>query len=116
LAGCLSNGVLSADYFRLQPVGTEPVQPGLMLERMVPHLVSALDDAPQQTSVTRIRCIRSDHEEGELDPGVVERVERERYDGLEVTRTRAPTRIAVRPEVGPEVVQVERDAGEGAVR
>jgi hypothetical protein len=92
------------------------MQPRLVLEGVIPHLVPARDERGQGIGVAVDRGIEADDEEGDAQAELLERVERERQEAGQVRGALDPPLIAADLHVRPEVVDVERDAAQWTLR
>ena len=109
--GRLQNGSLAGGQFINELPTTVCVQPRLVMERVVADLVTGLSDRRKCGAVDRQRGVLADHKHGNLDPSACEEIQESGYDQVQIRRELAPGFIAVRFEIRPAVVEVERDAG-----
>src|SRR4029434_5408681 len=81
---------------------------------MVPNLVTATDQGLEGSAVAGLRRVHSHAEEGDPQAELIQSVEQGREEGVEIRRTTLPPCVPVGLEVGPQVVHVERNAGQGS--
>ncbi len=92
------------------------VQPRLVLERMIAHLVPARDDRRERARVAVYRGVEADHEEGDAQPHLLERIERHGKKAWQIRGSLDPPLVAADLHVRPEIVHVERDAAQRTLR
>src|SRR6185437_12060454 len=116
LARCGRDRVFGLLDFFLELRARVEVQPALVLERVIAHLVSARDELRDCGRVALYRRVEADDEEGDAESERLEGVERDGQESREMRRTRLPPLVAADFHVRPEIVDVERDAAERTLR
>ena len=82
--------VLGLDDLFVELLARVEVQPRLVLERVVAHLVPARDERRQRGGVALDRRVEADDEEGDAQSDLFERIERHRQERRQVRRTLDP--------------------------
>ncbi len=79
---------------------------------MVADLVTGAGDRSHGVGVFRERGILTDDEDSHREPMSAKTIDHDLAHGIEVRRERRPADVAVDLHVRPQVVEIERDAGE----
>src|SRR5207244_5444094 len=89
------------------------VQPGLVVEGMVADLVPCRRDRAEELPVLVERGILADDEHGDGEIAGLEKIEDARHHDVQIRWQTLPRRVSVRLQVGPLVVKIERQTGDG---
>src|SRR5262249_43102262 len=88
------------------------VQPRLVVERVVADLVACVGNSTERPGILIARRILADHEKGDGQVPFAKDLQNARHDDVKIGWERRPTLVAVRFQIGPFVVEVQREAGQ----
>ena len=108
----IADRIACGDDLRLDLFATIVLQPRFVMERVIPDFVAGLRDGAQRRLIFLQSRILADDEDRDPLTQSRKNVEESRHDDVEVRRKRFPGRIAVRLDIGPLVVEIERKAGD----
>lgn len=116
LAGHSREMFLGEPYLFFDFLGIVKVKPRLVRERVIADLVPARCECPECVVVLLERRILTDNEECDSKRTFREEIEDARNKDVQVGRKALPTPISMRLEIGPLVIEIQRQASCGLVR